>query len=116
MEIVLNEIFRALGYLLVAGILSVVWRQAYGNARGGKLKEVLWKGFLWCGGIALLFSVMLGDSTCEIQADPVYGGCEQYADDGYEPTTEQRVASLAYFLVLLYVPVVAGALSGDKKS
>ncbi len=115
MELVFHEIFRAVGYLFIAGIVWYAWKLGHDHAIGGKLKEVLWKGLLWCGGIALFASVTLGNPTCEIQADPVYGGCEQYADDGYEPTTEQRAANFAYFFILLYVPVVIGAFNGSKK-
>ena len=115
MEAISHEVFRALGYLLIAGVVWFAWKQGHDNARGGKLKEVLWKGLLWCVGIALFASFTLGNPSCEIQGDPVYGGCEQYADDGYEPTTEQRAASFAYFLILLYMPVVIGAFNGDKK-
>jgi hypothetical protein len=73
------------------------------------------EGLLWCGGIALFASFTLGNPTCEIQADPVHGGCEYYADDGYEPTNEQRAVSFAYFMTLLYIPVVVGAFNGSKK-
>jgi len=79
-----------------------------------KKKLSLQKRLLWCGGIALFASITLGNPTCEQQADPVYGGCEYYADDGYEPTTEQRAANFAYFMTLLYIPVVFGAFSGNK--
>lgn len=116
MDAIINEIFRALGYLFIAGVVWFAWKQADENARGGHLKEVLWKGLLWCGGIALVASIMLGNPTCEVDGDPVYGGCEQYADDGYEPTTEQRAARFTYILALLYIPVAIGAFTGDKKS
>ncbi|HEV7702292.1 MAG TPA: hypothetical protein VGO63_02530 [Candidatus Paceibacterota bacterium] len=110
-----HEIFRALGYLLIAAVVLFAYKQGRDNAKGGKLKMVLWKGVLWCGGLALVASIMLGNPTCEQSADPVYGGCEQYADDGYEPTTEQRAANFAYFLTLLYIPVVFGAFKGTKE-
>ena len=109
MEVIFDEIFRALGNLLIAGIVYLAWKTANDNAEGGKYKTVLWKGFLWCAGIALFASITLGNPTCETQSDPLFGGCEQYADDGYEPTTEQRWASFAYLMTLLYVPVVMGA-------
>ncbi|PKL72685.1 hypothetical protein CVV26_00245 [Candidatus Kuenenbacteria bacterium HGW-Kuenenbacteria-1] len=110
METIFDEIFKALGYLFIAGIVYFAWKTANDNATGGKYKTVLWKGFLWCAGIALFASITLGNPTCEERSDPVYGGCEQYADDGYEPTTEQRAAKFAYFMTLLYIPVVIGAL------
>ena len=110
MEIIIDEFFRALGHLFIAGIVYFAWKTASDNAEDGKYKTVLWKGFLWCAGIALFASMTLGNPTCEEPSDPLYGGCEYYADDEYEPTTEQRVARFAYFMTLLYIPVVISAL------
>ncbi|GEM_PF-1782927 len=115
MGTIFSEIFRALSYLLIAGVIFVAWKKAYDNARGGKLKMVLWKGLLWCGGIALFASMLLGNPTCLVKDDPVYGGCEQYADDGYKPTAEERIANFSYFMTLLYIPVIIGAFNGNKK-
>ena len=112
---ILNEIFKALSYLIIAAIVLFVFKTARDNAKDGKLKTILWKGFLYCGIIALFASVTLGDPTCEVQGDPVYGGCEQYADDSFAPTTEQRVANFSYFMTLLYIPVIFGAFKGDKE-
>lgn len=114
MDVISNEIFRALGYLLIAGVVYFAGKTASDNSKDGKYKTVLWKGFLWCAGIALFTSVTLGNPSCESYDDPLYGGCEYYADDSYEPTTEQRAGSFAYFMTLLYVPVVIGALSKDR--
>ncbi|KKU91387.1 MAG: hypothetical protein UY22_C0043G0008 [Candidatus Amesbacteria bacterium GW2011_GWC1_48_10] len=115
MGTVSDEIFKALGYLLIAGVVSFAWKTARDNTRGGSWKEVLWKGFLWCAGIALFTSFTLGSPSCEERTDPVFGGCEYYADDGYEPTTDQRVANFAYFMTLLYIPVVLGVYYGNKE-
>lgn len=114
MELVFEKIFKALGYLFIAGIIFFAWSTARDNAKDGKLKWVLWKGLLWCMGIALFASFTLGNPTCEERSDPVYGGCERYADDGFEPTTEQRVAQFAYVMTLLYIPVAFGAFNGNK--
>jgi hypothetical protein len=115
MTIIFNEIVRALGYLLIAGVALFAWKMARDNAKGGKFKSVLWKGFLWCAGIAFFASITLGNPTCEQYSDPVYGGCDQYANDSFEPTTEQRVASFAYFMTLLFLPVTIGAFNGNKE-
>jgi len=114
MEQIFHEILRALGYLLIAGVALFAWKTARDNAVDGKLKQVLWKGFLWCAGIALFASFTLGNPSCIEQSDPVYGGCEQYVDDGFKPTTEQRAANFTYFMTLLYIPVVFGAFNGNK--
>jgi hypothetical protein len=110
MEIISDEIFRAIGYLIIAAFVFYAWKLGYDNAEGGKYKDVLWKGFLWCCAIAFFASISLGSATCEQVSDPVYGGCDVYADDAFEPTTEQRTAQFAYYLTLLYVPVVVGAI------
>ncbi|MDP3962936.1 MAG: hypothetical protein Q8Q39_00365, partial [bacterium] len=49
MEIIFNEIFRALGYLLIAGAALVAYNIARDNVKDGKFKMILLKGFLWCG-------------------------------------------------------------------
>jgi hypothetical protein len=114
-EVIFNEILKALGYLLIAGVALFAWKTAHDNARGGKLKIILWKGFLWCAGIALFANLMMGAPSCEEQSDPVYGGCDQYTDNGYEPTTQQRAGRFAYLMTLLYLPVIIGAFDGNKE-
>lgn len=114
MELVYDEIFRAFGYLLIVVFAFFAWKTALDNSKDGNFKKVLWKGLLLCTGIALFASLTLGNPTCEVQSDPVYGDCEQYADDGFEPTTEQKLANFVFFMVFLYTPVVFGAFSGNK--
>jgi len=111
MDTIFDEIFRALGYLLIAGVAYWAWKIASDNAENGKYKTVLWKGFLWCAGIALFASLILGNPSCESGSNPLYGGCDYYADNGYEPTTERQIANFAYYITLLYIPVVIGALN-----
>ena len=115
MELIFNEVFKALGYLLVAGVAFSAFSIARDSAGAGKLKMVLWKGLLCCCAIGLFTSLTLGNATCEEQTDPIRGGCEAYVDDGYTPTTEERAANFAYFLTLLYIPVVLGAFRGKDK-
>jgi hypothetical protein len=59
---------------------------------------------------------MMGNPTCEEGRDPLYGGCERYTDDGYEPTMEQRTANFAYYVTLLYIPVIIGAFNKQDKN
>lgn len=112
---IIAETLRALGYLLVSGVVFFAWKQGRDSAKGGKLQTALSKGFLWCAGLALLSSIMLGNPACEQTADPVYGGCEQYADNGYERSDEQRIANFIYLMTLLYLPVVFGAFKGSRE-
>jgi len=116
MDLILGEVFKALGYLLIAGIVFYAWDTARTHAKGGQLVSVLWKGFLWCGGIALFTSVTLGNPTCiDSEQDNRGSTCYEYADDGYEPTTEQRAANFAYYMTLLYLPVIFGAYKGKDE-
>ncbi len=110
-----KEIFKALGYLFISAIVFYVWNTARENAVKSNYKTVLWKGFLWCASFALFASLILGKPTCEEVSDPVYGGCDRYADDGFEPTTNQRAADFVYFITLFYIPVILGAYKGKKE-
>lgn len=111
METILNEIFRALSYLIIAGIVYFIWITANNKAKEGKYKTVLWKGFILCTGIALFTSFSLGNPTCiDPSHDVNWIACNGYANDGYKPTAEQRVANFAYYMTLLYIPVMIGAL------
>ena len=116
METISTEIFKALGYLFIAFIVYVAWLMARKNAGSGNFKMVLWKGFLWCAGIALFASFSVGDPTCIDSEQDLRGStCYEYADDGYQPTTEQRAAQFAYWFTLLYLPVIFGAYKGKDE-
>lgn len=114
MELVLNEFYKALGYLFITGIIYFIYNTSYESSVIQGYKKVLVKGFLYVLVIALFTSITLGSPTCETQSDPLYGGCEQYADDGFIPTQNERVADFVYFITLLYPPVIFGALRGRK--
>ena len=76
-DVVITEIFRALGYLIVVGIAGFAWKQAYDCARDSTLRVALWKGALWCGGISVATALLAGEATCVDTADPLRGGCEE---------------------------------------
>jgi len=106
---IINEIFRALGYLFISVFIFSAWKMARDHSQGGKHISVLWKGFLWCAAVALFASMTVGEPTCIDSEQDVRGtNCFEYADDGYEPTTEQRAASFAYFMTLFFIPVIVG--------
>lgn len=113
MDVIYDEIFRALGYLFIAGIVYSAGKVASDYSKNGKYKSVLWKGFLTCAGIALFASMILTEPYCEMYEDPFYGsgGCEYYAD----PTAEQISGNFAYLMTLLYIPVAIGALGNRGK-
>jgi len=115
MDLIQKEIFNALGYLLMSGVIFLAWKLAFDNSSSSNYKRILLKGLAWCAGIALFAGLTLGDPSCEQRSDPLYGGCDEYADNGFEATNEQRVGQFSYFLILLYVPVSIGAIMGRKK-
>jgi len=51
----------------------------------------------------------MGQPSCE-EGDPLHGTCEQYADDGYTATADQRVGRFWYLFILLYAPVLIAGL------
>lgn len=108
MELILNETSVAIYYLFIAGVVSLAYKISSDRAEGGKYKVVLWQGLLLCGAIALYASLTLGSPSCEVR-DPG-DVCDQYADNGFSPTNEERLAKFTSVMVLLYVPVVVGAL------
>lgn len=117
MEIIFNEIFRALGYLFGGAFIYSAFVLAEQHAGGENFKKVLWKGFLICAGIALFASFSLGNPTCiDSEQDYRSSTCNDYADDGFQPTTEQRAAQFAFWFTLLYLPVIFGAYKGRKES
>ncbi len=115
MNIIFEEIFKALGYLFIAALVYFAWKQGHDNAKEGNLKMVLWEGLLWCAGIAFIASITVGKPTCiDSETDNRGTTCYEYADDGFEPTMEQRAAKFIYYMTLFYLPVVVGAYQGNK--
>ncbi len=115
MDLIYENIWKALGYLFISGLVYFAWNEAYKLAKERGWKHAMLKGLGFCLFIAVIAALLLGNPSCEETSDPVYGGCEQYADDGYEATTQQRLAQFAYFMVLFYVPVVLGAYKSKKE-
>jgi len=108
METIFGGILKAIGYILISGIIFQSWATGAEKASGGNHKTAIWKGFLWCIAIALFFTITLGNPSCAYQSDSMYGGCEEYADNGFEPTPEERYANFLFYLTFLYVPYAIG--------
>ena len=112
---ILNKILQALGYLILALIIYFAYNTASKEAEKSGLRTALWKGFLWCGGIALVMSINLGSPTCtDLEQDTRGSTCNEYADDGFKPTTEERASEFAYYMTLFYLPVAIGAYEQAK--
>jgi hypothetical protein len=61
-------------------------------------------------------SANLGRPTCiDSETDNRGTTCYEYGDDGYEPTTEQRVATFTYYMTLIFIPVAVGTYIGKKE-
>jgi hypothetical protein len=103
-----NKLKEAFSYLFVALIVWYIHDTAYRATIKKGLKRILFEGFLYCAGMALIFCFALGKPTCT-DKDPVYGDCYEYADDGYIPTTDQRVATFVFYMTLFYIPVAIGS-------
>ncbi len=109
MDLVYEKIWEALGYLFIFVFVHYAWKETIKLGAKSGWKAALSKGLGFCFVVAIVGALLLGNASCEETSDPVYGGCEQYADDGYEPTTEQRLARFAYLMILFGVPVAVGA-------
>lgn len=68
----------------------------------------------WIAGIAIFAAVMTGSPSCE-ESDPI-GGCYQYADDGYEPTLDERGTKFLFWGLLLGVPAGFGLMKARRYS
>lgn len=117
MELITQDVVKALGLLVGAYLIYYIWHFAREAAESSSAKTVAWKGFLFCAGAALFASLSLGDPTCLSSEQDLRGGdCYEYADDSYDPTSEQRAATFAYWLTVLYVPVIFGAYATSNKT
>jgi ABC-type transport system involved in multi-copper enzyme maturation permease subunit len=75
---------------IVSGIGYVCWEWIKKEADKGKLLPFLLIGFIAAIAISGLLAVNLGKPSCEDSGDAPYSSCTQYADDGYETTSNQK--------------------------
>ncbi len=114
-NLIAKEILNALKYLFISFIIFQIYSLAINKAKTLGLRAVLWQGFLWCTGIAVMFSINLGSPSCiESEQDNRGSTCIEYANDGYEPSSQERYAEFAFFFILFYVPVIAGARKQEQ--
>lgn len=121
-----SEIFRALGYLLIAFVAFIAYflgkkgvgytystmygdtETRYNEAETKRSVLVrLAKGLGSVIVIGFLASyVFMGTSSDCSEADPIRGGCETSQE--YVPTSEERAAKFSYWITLLGIPFAAG--------
>ncbi len=111
-DAIFREVLKAITYLFIAYVAFLAWHLARGAAVRSSRFKVLLQGFLWCLAISLFASINLGSHTESEDDDPLYGRTERVQD--YEPTFQQQVGNFCYFMTLLYIPVVLGALASKK--
>ena len=82
----------AIALLVVMGIGMLGWEWIKKEAEEGKLRPFMLSGLIVAIAISGWFAWGLGDSTCIESTDPDGRPttCLEYADDGFEATTEQR--------------------------
>jgi hypothetical protein len=114
----MDAIFASLGDVFRDLFLAFVAIQAYKMTRdfGEKVGRfaALTQAAAWIAGLAFFAAFMMGSASCEEAGDPMHGGCEQYADDSYEPTIEERASRFLYVLLLLGLPASFGLMDSRR--
>lgn len=105
-ESISSGLFKTVTSLFVVGFVWVAFDigKKIGEESGIKrgLFSVVSGTVLFAG----LAAGTLGQASCDEVGDPLRGGCEEYADDGFTPTTDQ------FFDRLFYILFLAGVSSG----
>lgn len=116
MEQVLNEIFRAIHYLLITGVIYFIYKIAFQYTDKSNFKKVLLNFFCGCVVIALFSSLTLGDPSClEKEYSDRGSYCVEYSNDGFKPTNTERIAEFSYYFVVLFIPTLIGIYQGKRK-
>lgn len=109
------ESLKALEYVLMAVLVAITYNIGkkgieQSNDKNLKIRELstrLAGGVAVIGVIALFLGyVSLGTSSDCSDADPLYGGCTTSQD--FKPTSQERLATASYFVVLLGLPYLYG--------
>jgi hypothetical protein len=115
-EIYSDQILDALRCLAVAGVAVIAYRTAKDAANTHGRWWSIWRSAAWCGAIAFLAAMLLGKPSCEDGGDRMVGSCELEAESGFEATTDQRAAQFLFFILILGVPALSGAMNGQSYS
>lgn len=115
-EIYSDQFYSVTRDLLVAAVAYTVYKLARDSADTRGRWGALWRGSGWAMGLALLAAVLMGQPSCALDGDPLRGGCEELAGEGYIPSMDRRAARFLYFALLLGVPVVAGVMNARQNA
>lgn len=89
---------------------------AYKNTLESHFFNVVCKGLFLVIIIASIAVSWRGDSTCTVMGDdPISGRCEEYSDNGYVATSDEKKEYFSFVFTLLFLPLVLGAWNGGKK-
>lgn len=113
-EIVADQLWDAARTLILSAIIYFAYKTAKEAGENNGRWIALRNGTLWCIGIAFFAAATMGSPSCEQTDDPIRGGCSEYADDGFDPTSDQRLARFLFWFVLLTAPVVVGVLESRQ--
>lgn len=117
-EIIFNEAFRAIGFLLGAGLIVLVYSLAKNFSKDSDkgLYSSLLTGLAACAILGFINYSNLGNPTCiNSETDDRGTICYEYADDGYEPSQEERISVFVYWFILTIIPVGLGMTAGLRE-
>ncbi len=86
----LGGIGVGLAILVVCGVGMFGWEWIKKAADKGKLLPYILIGFVAAIAISGLLAINMGKPSCEDSGDAPYSSCTQYANDGFEVTSNQK--------------------------
>lgn len=113
-----NEVLKAIGILIGAGLIVFAYQTAKNltkdSAKG--LYASLTVGLATCAVLGVINASNVGQPTCLDSETDDYGTvCNEYADDGYEPSFEEQASIFAFWVVVTIVPIGLGINAGFKE-
>ncbi|MFO1241570.1 MAG: hypothetical protein U1E64_14630 [Sphingomonadaceae bacterium] len=108
-EYISHEMEQVIRDLVIAAIVYRVWKFARESALDRGTFGALWRGWAWSFAFAAFVGISLGEASCS-SSDPLRGGCEEYAEDGYPATWEQKFGKFIYWALLFGIPVTIAAM------
>jgi hypothetical protein len=114
-EIYSEQIWDAVRSLALTAVAVFVFKTARDAAKGMGRWSAGWRSVAWCCGIAAFAAFSLGEPSCEEQGDPLRGGCEVVADDGFEPSIDERLALFVFWALILTTPALFGVADGASQ-